>query len=92
MFAEINDLRVELRIVPIGLRDGALGVVKDDRSRNAAEMPECVFQNTNEVFGRLSKDSFGVALARMAQNGTKDMSSLNDPSGIRILAPVPKST
>jgi hypothetical protein len=46
--AELDDLRVEHRIVPIGLSHRRLRVVEHDRPRHAAEDAEGVLQRPHE--------------------------------------------
>ncbi len=66
--AEGRELRVELRIVEVGLEHAGLQVVEHEQFGHAAEVPEGVFNGAHEAFGVLARHGFGVALARMAQH------------------------
>ena len=63
VLAELDDLRIQFRIVPVGGFDRAFGIVKYDPFRNTTESPECVLQRTNEILRVLLEDRFRVALA-----------------------------
>lgn len=63
MPSERLQLRMKLRIVPIGLRDGRFQVVDDELLRHAAEMLERILQNQEEVVRRLPPHGFAVSFA-----------------------------
>ena len=63
MLAEIDQLGIEFRVVPIGRVDGALGVVKDDPLWDAAECPKRILRCADEAFGILLENSPGVAVS-----------------------------
>jgi hypothetical protein len=44
VLAEVDQLGIEFRVVPIGSLDGTLGVIKDDPLRLAAEHPKRVLK------------------------------------------------
>ena len=48
MPAELHDLRVQLRIVPVGLADHGLGIVEDNRLGHSPQGPKRILQGTNE--------------------------------------------
>ena len=52
--AERLHLGRQLRIEPVGMRDGRLEIVDHQRLGHAAEVREGVFQAAEEVFGRLA--------------------------------------
>jgi len=62
VLTERLDLRMQVRIVPVRLRDGRLEVVDHDRLRDAAEVPEGVLQAPQEVLRRLVVDHLAVDL------------------------------
>jgi hypothetical protein len=63
VLAELDQLGIELWVVPIGRLDGALGVVKEDSPRYAAERPKCILQGADKALGILLEEDFGVALS-----------------------------
>ena len=73
MPAERLHLGRQFGIEPVGMRDGRLEVVDDQRLGDAAEMREGVFQAAEEVVGRLGERGFAVALAAMTEHDAKDM-------------------
>jgi hypothetical protein len=73
MLAKRQDLRVEIRIEPVGLGDGGLQVVNHQRLGRAAEVLEGVLQATQEVVGRLAIDRLAVRLPRVAQHDPEQM-------------------
>ncbi|HUY88365.1 MAG TPA: hypothetical protein VMV10_06500 [Pirellulales bacterium] len=71
--AERLHLRREFGIEPVGMRDGRLQVVDHQRLGRAAKMSEGVLQATDEIFRRLAKRRFAVALPRMAEHDAEDI-------------------
>lgn len=59
--AEALELRVELRIVEVGLEDPGLEVVEHEDPGDPAEVPEGVFQPADEALGILAKHRFGCS-------------------------------
>lgn len=71
--AKLEQLGIEVRIIPIRLDDSGLEVVDDHAQRHAAKVSECVFQTPDERLGGLSPDGLGVALAGMTEDAPKNM-------------------
>jgi len=71
MMRERFDLRIKLRVEPVGLRDRGFEVVDHDRPRHAAEIPERVLKSAEEFIGRLAPYSLAICLAREAQAHAK---------------------
>ena len=65
-------LRMDLRVVPVGPMDGRFEVVDDQPLRHAAEMVKRVFQASEKRLGALAIDGLAVAFATMAQDDPKD--------------------
>lgn len=73
MGGEGTHLGIEIGVEPVGLLDRGPQVVQDQPLRHAAEVPEGVFQATQEVVGGLAADGLAVSLARVAQDDAEDM-------------------
>ena len=73
VLAEREQLGIQLGIEPVGMRDGRLEVVDDQRLGHPAEMPEGILDRPQEVFGRLAVADFAISLAGMRQHDAKDM-------------------
>ena len=52
-----------IRIIPVSILYGSLEIIDDQGSGNPAEIPEGIFQTTNEVVGALVVKSLAIALA-----------------------------
>ena len=89
MPAEFHDLRIQLGVVPVGLRDHRLGVVEHHDFGNSTQGPERVLQRTDERLRRQSPDGLGVAFPGKAQHQAKDMGLTTDSLFIQAAAPVP---
>jgi hypothetical protein len=72
MGGERLKLRMDLQIVPIGLRDGCLEIVDHQPTRNATEIMKRVFKTLNKRFGRLPVNRLAVALPAVAQDHAKN--------------------
>ena len=66
--AELRQLRIDLRIIPIGLEHRRLEVVQVEQQRGAAEMAKRILQAAQESLGILPQYRLAVALARIAQH------------------------
>src|SRR5258708_6332047 len=73
VLSERTHLGVEVGVEPISLGDGGAEVVQHQALRHAAEVPEGVLQAADEVVGRLPRDGFAVALARVTQHNAEDV-------------------
>ncbi len=68
------DLRIQLRVVPVGLGHRGLEVVDDQRLRDAAEVMEGVLQATDEVLGGLAVGRLRIRLAGVTERDAEDVS------------------
>src|SRR3954471_20524142 len=73
MASELLQLGVELRVVPIGPNHTRLQVINDHSGRNAAKVPERIFQTPDETLTGLPPDDLAVSFARMTQHPAKQM-------------------
>jgi hypothetical protein len=73
VLAELDDLGIQFRIVPVGLFDDRRGIVEDHDLRHASQSPEGVLQGANERLGGQPPHGLAVALARVAEHGAKHM-------------------
>jgi hypothetical protein len=65
-------LRVDLRVVPVGPSHRRFEIVDHQPLGHAAEMSESVLQTVDEGVGSLSPDRFAVAVARMREHDAED--------------------
>ena len=82
MNGERLQLRMHLRVVPVGPGHGGFQIVDHQPLRYAAEMMEGVLHRRDEVVTRLSPNDFAVALARVAQHDAKQPRSADLSAGI----------
>ena len=68
MAAEVRQLRVDLRIKPIGLEHCRFQVVDIEQEGHAAKMTKRILQAAKEALGVLAHHPFTVAFARVAQH------------------------
>ncbi len=81
MFAEVDQLRIEFWIVPVGRFDGSLGIIRDDSLRHATKRPKCVLQCSNEALGILLENGFCVTRSRMTVEHEAFMDELEAEDG-----------
>lgn len=73
MLREVRHLRVDGGGKPVGVEEGGLQVVDDGHTGDTAEVPKRVLARANERLGVLPPHDLAVALARVAENGAKQM-------------------
>ena len=73
MPAELLDIRIQFRAVPIGVGNGGLEDVDDERLGRATEVTERILDAAKELFRGLPRYRFVVGFAGAAQNDTKQM-------------------
>jgi hypothetical protein len=70
---KIPDLRIELRIVPVGLQHPGLQIVDHDAPHRPAEKTQRIFQATDERLRVLPPDHFAVGFAGVTEHRPKQM-------------------
>ena len=75
MLTERQDLRIEVRIEPVGLGDRGLQVVDHERLRRAPEVLEGVLQAAEKIVRSLSVDGLAVRLPRVAEHDPEQVRS-----------------
>ena len=89
--AELLDLRIEIRVIPIRLDNGGFEVVDDERFGHAAEVTESILDAADELFGGLPRHHLAVGFAGAAQDDAKQVraySSAIRPHDGRTLAKI----
>ncbi len=70
---ERHDLRIQLRIKPVGLQHRRLEIVDHDRPRHATEVTKRTLDRSDERLGILPQHRLRVALARVTQHHAQHM-------------------
>ena len=73
MTGELLQLGIDLRVIPIGLNHPGLQIINDHRGRDAAKMPERIFQTPDKALAGLPPHDLAVTLARMTQYPAEQM-------------------
>src|SRR5690606_7989780 len=63
VFAEIDQFRIEFRVVPVRRLDGALGIVKNDSLWHTAERPKRILKSADKAFGILLENGLGITFS-----------------------------
>lgn len=63
VFAKIDELWIQLGVIPVRCFDGALGVIKDDALWHSTESPERILKGANKALSVLLEDGFAVAFS-----------------------------
>jgi len=70
--AEVSQLRIDLRIKPVGLEHRRFHIVEVEQQGATAKASQTVFQAANERLGILPGDRLAIALTRIAQHQSQD--------------------
>src|SRR4029077_12660215 len=70
--AEVSQLRIDLRIKPVGLEHRRFHIVEVEQQGATAKASETVFQAANERLGILPGDRLAIALTRITQYQPQD--------------------
>ncbi len=91
MFTEAHQFGIEIGVVPIRGEHSCFQVVGDKCCGDASKVLKGIFQDGDQVVGRLSKDGFTVAFREWLRTIRKTWVRRRRPSASMIGAPVPKS-
>ena len=64
MAAELRQLRVDLRIKPIGPQHRGLEIIEIEQERDAAKMAQGVLQTAKKALGVLTQDRFAICVTK----------------------------
>ena len=70
---ECGELRVQIRVIPVGPENGGLQVVGNKGFGASSKGAEGIFQKTDQGVGGLSPDRLAVGLPGMGQNDPQDV-------------------
>ena len=70
--AEVGQLRIDLRIKPVGLEHRRFHIVEVEQQGRTAQIAETIFQAANERLGVLPSDRLAIGLARITQYHPQD--------------------